>query len=289
MPKNSRKKQNYYKMKGCSKNAKHLGGSSNLVLAYPSKNINTLPNPALAYTGKGGACTNGFTSLSYKPPNIDGVNPTQPSSGPSAGGYNFLNPQVQRGGGCGCGLNMTGGGVSSIMKGGSCSSCVSSFLKGGAGSHRVGCKCSACKNKMKGGSGNNGIPYPNGLVGSAWTPSVGGWPGVKGIGGDNSYLGHNNYNTDISRYMINTNANRPFSIGGGKKKLNKTLKNRKQKGGSFSNFLAQDLINVGRQIQYGLGSAYNGIAGYPQSPSPMPWKGQFQYNSDNTVTIPKKY
>ena len=184
---------------------------------------------------------------------------------------------------------MTGGGVSSIMKGGSCSSCVSSFLKGGAGSHRVGCKCSACKNKMKGGSGNNGIPYPNGLVGSAWTPSVGGWPGVKGIGGDNSYLGHNNYNTDISRYMINTNANRPFSIGGGKKKLNKTLKNRKQKGGSFSNFLAQDLINVGRQIQYGLGSAYNGIAGYPQSPSPMPWKGQFQYNSDNTVTIPKKY
>ena len=76
-----------------------------------------------------------------------------------------------------------------------------------------------------------------------------------------------------------------------KKKINKnkTLKNRKQNGGGFSNFLAQDLINVGRQIQYGLGTAYNGIAGYEPSASPLPWKGQFQYGSNNIVTIPKKY
>lgn len=306
MGKNSRKNQKYYKMKGCSKNEKHLGGSSDLVLAYPSKNVHTVPNSALAYTGKGGSCTGGFSSLSYTPPNVNGANPAFASSGPSAGGYNFLNPQTQRGGSCGCGSNvMTGGGVKPIMKGGSCSSCVSNFLKGGAGphrvgckcsvcknkmnggAHRVGCKCSACKNKMYGGSGNNGIPYPNGLVGSAWTPSVGGWPGVKGIGGDSNYLAYNKYHSDISRDIVSTGANRPFSIGGSRK--NRTLKNRKQNGGSFSNFLAQDLINVGRQIQYGLGSAYNGIAGYPQAPNPLPWKGQFQYNSDSVVTIPKQY
>lgn len=290
MPKNSRKKQKYYKMKGCSKNQKHLGGSTNLALAYSPKNVQTVSNPALSYTGKGGgsACSSGISNLSYSASNINGVNPAYPSSGPPAGGYNFLNPQQsQLGGGCGCGLNMTGGAVTPIMKGGSCSSCVSNFLMGGSGPHRVGCKCSTCKNKMGGGgSGNNGIPYPNGLVGNAWTPSVGGWPGVKGIGGENSYLAHNNYHTDVSRSIINTNANRPFSIGGRK---NKTLKNRRQNGGSLSNFLAQDLINVGRQIQYGLGSAYNGLAGYSQGPSPLPWKGQFQYNSDNVVTIPKRY
>ena len=69
MPRNSRKKQNYYKMKGCSKNQKHLGGSNN-DLAYTNKNIHTVPNPYLAYTGKGG-----FSSLSYKPSNIGGTNP----------------------------------------------------------------------------------------------------------------------------------------------------------------------------------------------------------------------
>ena len=226
MPRNSRKKQNYYKMKGCSKNQKHLGGSNNNDLAYTNKNVNTVSNPHLAYTGKGGSYKSGFSSLSYKPSNIGGTNPAFPSGGPPLGGFNFLNPQVQqRGGGCGCNLNMSGGGVTNLMKGGQCSSCVSNFLKGGSGPHRLNCKCSTCKNKMMGGAGNNGIPYPNGLVGSAWTPSVSGWPGVKGIGGDNSYLAPNNYHTDISRDIINTGANRPFSIGGRKK--NKTLKNRK--------------------------------------------------------------
>jgi hypothetical protein len=259
--KNSRRNQKLYKMKGCSKSKslkKYLGGSpSNINLAYPSSNVQTSSNPFLAYTGKnpykgmGGSSNKYLTDLAY-PQNVNGA---YPSTGPTAGGFNFLNPQnnqhggAQKGGNCGCGLPQMGG-----------------------GSHRVGCKCSACKVKMHGGSGNNGIPYPDGLVGSPWTPSVSGWPGVSGVDGGSNYLAYNTYPTDVQTSMISTGANTPFSIGGGKK----TRKRRScQKGGTLSNFLTQDLINLGRQFQFGLGSAYNGLSGYAAPVSPLPWQGQF--------------
>jgi hypothetical protein len=282
--KNSRRNQKLYKMKGCSKSKslkKYLGGSpSNISLAYPSSNVPTSPNPSLAYTGKnpykgigGSTCSSNkyLSDLAY-PQNINGANPTYPSTGPPSGGFNFLNPQnsqhggAQKGGNCGCGLSQMGGG----KKGGTCPTCLMGFMAGG--SHRVGCKCSACKRKMHGGSGNNGIPYPDGLVGSPWTPSVGGWPGVSGVDGGSNYLAYNTYPTDVQTSMISTGANPPFSIGGGKK----SRKRRScQKGGTLSNFLAQDLINLGRQFQFGLGSAYNGLAGYAAPASPLPWQGQF--------------
>ena len=254
--KNSRRNQKLYKMKGCSKSKsfkKYLGGSpSNINLAYPSSNVQTSPNPFLAYTGKnpykgmGGSSNKYLTDLAY-PQNVNGA---YPSTGPTAGGFNFLNPQnSQHGGNCGCGLPQMGG-----------------------GSHRVGCKCSTCKGKMHGGSGNNGIPYPDGLVGSPWTPSVSGWPGVSGVDGGSNYLAYNTYPTDVQTSMISTGANPPFSIGGGKK----SRKRRScQKGGTLSNFLTQDLINLGRQFQFGLGSAYNGLSGYAAPASPLPWQGQF--------------
>ena len=247
--KHSTRRQKLYKMKGCSKTRKNsFGGSpSNINLAYPSNNIPTSPNPFLAYTGKGGGPL----------ANVNGSNPIYPSTGPKSSGYNFLNSQVpQHGGGCGCGIPQMGG---------TCSTCVNNFMKGG--SHRIGCKCSKCKMIKHGGSGNNGIPYPNGLVGSPWTPSVGGWPGVSGVGGDSNYLALNKYPTDAQTSIINTGANAPFSVGGRKK--------RRQKGGTLSNFLTQDLINLGRQFQYGLGTAYNAFAGYTPPVNPLPWKGQF--------------
>jgi hypothetical protein len=157
-----------------------------------------------------------------------GGNAGYPNQGPPAGGFNFLNPQQTQRGGCGgCG-----------MKGG-----------------------------MKGGSGNNGIPYPNGLVGSSWTPNISTWPGVNGISGDSNYLALNKYPVDPQTAMISVGAQAPFT--GGKKR-------RTQKGGNLSNLFTQDLINLGRQIQYGVGSAYNGISGYPSPVSPLPWKGQLQ-------------
>jgi hypothetical protein len=80
--------------------------------------------------------------------------------------------------------------------------------------------------------------------------------------------------------MISTGANRPFSVGG--KRTKKQRKQRKQGGGSA--FLGQDLINLGRQIQFGLGSAYNAVAGYSAPANPLPWKGQLT-DSSNINTI----
>jgi len=264
--KNSRRNQKLYKMKGCSKTQKkYLGGSpADINLAYPSNNVHFVPNPFLAYTGKGGAgCSNGYSSNLAVTKNINGANPTLPSTGPPSNGFNFLNPQGAQHGGCGCGLPQTGG----AQIGGKCPLCVMGFMKGG--SHRVGCKCSRCKMSKRGGSGNNGIPYPDGLVGNPWTPSIKGWPGVSGIDGDNNYLAPNKYHTDVQTAMISTGANPPFSIGG------KKTRRRRQTGGTLSNFITQDFINLGRQFQFGLGTAYNALAGYSAPTSPLPWQGQF--------------
>jgi hypothetical protein len=172
----------------------------------------------------------------------------------------FLNPQIQRGGSCGsCGAPFMKGGRS--KKGGCGPLCAPGFMVGGK-NHRIGCKCSSCKNMV---GGNPGIPYPNGLVGSPWTPS-GGWPGVDGVQGGRNFLAPNEYKTDVQTSIISTGAQPPFSIGG--------KKTRKQRGGALDNFLSQDLINLGRQFQFGLGSAYNALAGYSSPVNPMPWKGQ---------------
>ena len=241
-----RKHQKLYRMKGCSsKKCKYVGGSADLNLAYPSNNVPTVPNPFLSYTGKGGSLAN-----------INGVDKTMPNGGPPSIGFNFLNPiGAQRGGCCGsCGGVMTGG-------------------------------CGTCGGVMTGG--NPGIPYPNGLVGSPWTASSGGWPGVNGVQGDNNYLAHNDYKTDISRQMIATGANPPFSIGGrrrGTRKSRKGKRSKTQRGGTLSNFLTQDLINLGRQFQFGVGSAYNTLSGYSAPVSPLPWRDQIP-NSTNLSSI----
>ena len=290
----SKKHQTLYKMKGCSKRSRknHLGGSSgNINLAYPSNNVKTEPNPFLAYSGKGGSACNSMSSSNLAPTNTNGANPVNPSTGPSSGGFNFLNSQSQRGGNCGCGLQMGGGfGMGMGCGTGMCPLAPSQT----GGSHRRGCRCSTCKRKQMGGSSvqsNNGLPYPNGLVGSPWTPSASGWPGVDGISGDRNYLGYNTYQpNDVSRQMINTGAQPPFSIGGRKTRKGSNMSSRRgrrgrkgQKGGISSNFLGQDLINLGRQLQNGFGTAYNGLAGYPSPVNPLPWKGQLQ----NTNSLSK--
>ena len=183
-----------------------------------------------------------------------------PNPGPASGGFNFLNPQnTQSGGNCGTAM------------------CTAPLAMLGGGKHRTECKCSTCKKTIKGGSG---IPYPNGLVGSGWTSDVSGWPGVGGISGNRNYLLPNTYPTDPQTEIIDTGAQPPFSVGGKRKKG--------QKGGTLSNFLAQDLLNLGRQIQYGLGTTYNALAGYASPVNPMPWKNQLS-NSANISTIKAAY
>lgn len=260
-------KQKVYKMIGCSKKTRknHLGGSTDTPLAYTGKPSFSLPNPHLAYTGKGGSSC-GLTTDTSIPINTNAANPALPNTGPVSNGNNtiFNSAISQRGGCCGTCGSMTGGGIR--KKGGMCPSCSLGFMLGGK-KHRNGCRCSLCKrNEMKGG--NIGIPYPNGLVGSPWTPSISGWPGVDGIPGNRNYFELNTYNNDISRQMVDIGANPPFlNLKGGKR--------RKQKGGTLSNFLTQDLINLGRQFQFGMGSAYNALAGYSTPVNPMPWKDQF--------------
>jgi hypothetical protein len=43
--------------------------------------------------------------------------------------------------------------------------------------------------------------------------------------------------------------------------------------------MMQDLINLGRQTQFGFGSAYNGINGFPAPVNPLPWKDQLTHES----------
>ena len=117
------------------------------------------------------------------------------------------------------------------------------------------------------------------LVGSPWTANSN-W-------GQNNYYPENTYApNDVSRQMLAAGANPPFSVGGRRKRIkhvNKTNRKRPQKGGALSNFMFEDLVNLGRQVNFGLGSTYNALAGYPGPVNPMPWKGQLvpQHNQIN--------
>jgi len=269
MGKTKGRKQKFYKMVGCSKKTRknYLGGAT---LAYTGQPTSFFPNPHLAYTGKGGSLTKNTST----PINTNAANPTLPNTGPvSAGSNTIFNSALNQKGGSNCGL-MTGGRRN--KKGGMCPMCALGFMVGGV-KHRKECKCIQCKG-MRGG--NAGIPYPNGLIGSSWTPSTNTWPGVDGVSGNSNHYPINTYsNGDPQTSMVDVGANPPFlNTKGGKK--------RKQKGGAVSNLLGQDLINLGRQFQFGIGSAYNALAGYAAPVNPMPWKDQFPSKLPfNPVTI----
>ena len=183
----------------------------------------------------GGKC--GLYQPSDMPTNMNGSNPLYPSTGPKVGGFDFL--------------------TGNSMKGGSCGSCAMPM--------------------MRGGNGINPIPAP--LVGSPW--SANNWPASKVDSPHNAtHFPLNTYTNDVPLQMKATGASPPYSSfkGGRRYKRNKTNKtnktNRKQRGGIYSNFISQDLINLGRQIQTGAISSYDGLRGVQQPASPLPWRGQ---------------
>ncbi len=289
-------------------------------LAYTGKGGNkcaTNFSPSnLAYTGKGGyKCPPNTTDSNNSnlgivtTSNVNGVNPLYPNTGPPFNGFNFLNPITnQRGGNCSssCAVNMNGmSGGNSHRNNCRCSTCK---MNGGnshksdcncdkcTSSHKSDCNCSKCNmNGLKlitGGGGcstsNGGIPYPDGLVGKPYVNPTN-LPGANHIPGDANYYSLNTYINDVSRQMLDIGANRPFLgfFKGGKriKRIKKSNnKTRKMKGGTLSNFLGQDLINLGRQFTFGVGSAYNALNGYSAPTNPLPWKGQLP-NSANLNTI----
>jgi hypothetical protein len=234
------RKQKMYNMKGCSKTRKHyLGGSGDVTLAYTGHKNPTVSNPFLIPKQLLG----GANKYAY---------PNEGATIPPPNGVIFNNASQQNGG-CGCGIPLMTGGKS-LTCGKSLTGDMG-FIVGGV-RHRFACKCSKCKKRsMKGGN-----PYPNGLVGSPWSSNINNWSGVDGVPGNHNYIANNTYNNDDSRQMIDVNTT------GGK---------RKQKGGTLSNFMTQDLINLGRQFQFGVGSAYNALAGYSSPVNPLPWKDHF--------------
>ena len=122
--------------------------------------------------------------------------------------------------------------------------CVTCGSLFGGGKHRVGCRCSLCKKKqMNGGSTNTLIPL-------------------------------NNYHTDIQTSIMPTRGGR---------RSNMVTRKRSLKGGTLSNFLGQDLINLGRQFQFGVGSAYNGLSGINAPINPLPWKDQFTHTNNSRI------
>jgi hypothetical protein len=136
-----------------------------------------------------------------------------------------------------------------------------------------------CNNIMSGGnrSQKGGTWAPQGLIGEPWKSSPADWPGVNG---SRNYLEYNQFiNGDPQTSMISLGSNPPFLTGG---KKSRSSKRRKQKGGALSNFLLQDFINLGRQTQFNLGSAYNGINGYSAPINPLPWKDQM-LNSSSAI------
>jgi hypothetical protein len=262
MSKNKSYRKKNYKQKGCSskkckrnttkknKNKKpiiYLGGKSSS-LAYTPVDNPQFQNDNL----------NPNSNLAYTPnPN---PNP-YPNEGPAPGGFNFLNSNSQNGGNSGCGCNnvqQLGGGKTKKtkkMKGGNCDSDV-------AGTAAT-------------------MTYPNGLVGNSWSFKPSSWP--------SNHLGYNTYDNDISRQMVDVGSAYPFSfIRGGKRGKNKSKKSkslkRKHKGGALSNFLGQDLIDLGQQFKYNMNSSYNALRGYSAPVNPTPWKDQLSNKNVQMLT-----
>ena len=287
-----KKHQKLYKMKGCSKKNKsrrRLAGGSNPFMAYTGKPLNTQANPFLAYTGTGGSSLSDNirlpSAVDVMSPNsmssLYGGNPALPNTGPVSldkstiptnmgsmkyGGSSCgsCNSPLMSGGSCGACSNVA-------MTGGTCASCSSPLMTGGS----CGCNLLTGGKKQKGGQTIN----PQGLVGSPWTSRPSTWPGVDSVDGNRNYLEHNGFKTDPQTALISLGANPPFLFGGrkrgstrrGKRRL---TKKRRQKGGTTSNLLSQDLLNLGRQIQYTMGSTYNALNGYSAPTPVLPWQGQ---------------
>jgi hypothetical protein len=262
--------QKLYKMKGCSKTVRKGGGDGDVYLAYPANNVSFLPNSHLAYTGKGGACGLNAPLASSIPVNPYGGDRTMPNTGPPAGGYNFLNSVRSQHGGCGEMCSMRGGKRATRRARGKARA-RGRAKAGGCGPMCMAPLLLAGGNKSQQG-GNPGIPYPNGLAGSPWTPAISGWPGVNGVQGDRNHFPLNTYKNDISRQMVDVGPNPPFVVGGRKRVKGRT---QKQRGGTLSNFLTQDFVNLGRQVQFGVGSTYNALSGYSAPVNPLPWKDQY--------------
>jgi hypothetical protein len=148
----------------------------------------------------------------------------------------------QAGGDCGCSSQMKGGG----HRGGK-------WQKGGCGDSM----CSV--GGAQGGGAQGG--GASALVGAPWDPTN---PGALPVP---NYFKLNTYDTDISRQMVATGAQPPFSVGGGR---GRRRRGKSQKGGG--------LLDYGPYIA---GSVTSALGGYKGPVSPSPVVGQFASSAEH--------
>jgi len=212
----SKRTQKLWKMKGCAKSRRNLGGKRG---------------------GSWGKKTGGKKGKSRK----------------------------QRGGNCGCGLQLGGGCRCGLQLGGAqkggCSSCLSGGVQMGG---RAGVQMGGRAGVQMGGRAG-GINYGGpALVGAPWSGKIADWPGVSGKDGQTNFFSLNEYKSvDPQTSMISERDQQTFMKGG------RRLRNKR--GGGV---VPQDLVNLGRSMVYGLGSAYNTLNGYASPANPLPYKDQ---------------
>ena len=193
-------------------------------------------------------------------------------------GCSRKNKKCMRGGGCGCGNPFFGGN----QRGGGC-----------------GCGASILGGSQSGGMKMGGSEPA--LIGTPWTANIGSWPGVGGNDGQSNFFSLNKYTPFSPETQMEQERggaifppeNVKYLVGGRRRgkgqRVRKTKskqyrkdkfsrnKNKKLlKGGS--NVFGEDILNSGRSIQYGIGSAYNALLGYQKPIDPLPFSDQYTKN-----------
>ena len=149
-----------------------------------------------------------------------------------------------------------------------------------------GGNCDVCNSiQVASQSGGNNVlkPLPGPFEGSAWGPNLK-WPGMNGIGGDENYFKPYNTNYGSTSYQLPADADagylNPMSLVGGYR-YNKSHSKTSSRATSNSisskrggGLVPQDLVNLGRDFNYNLKTAYNAFNGYKAPVDPSPYKGQ---------------
>ena len=133
-----------------------------------------------------------------------------------------------------------------------------------------GGNCTQC---MTGGSNffNPPPPIPGPILGSPWNTSVKGLPGENGIGGDRNYL------ASYAGSITNDPQQQMLMSGSGYKTANSMVggrRNKKNKIKRGGGFIPTDLLNLGRNVNYSINSAYNTFNGHNPPVNHLPYKDQ---------------
>jgi len=142
------------------------------------------------------------------------------------------------------------GGCGMCLSGGARTRRTRSCRKGG----KKACGCGKFPTFLKGGSA---------LIGQPWTSTT---------SGNANYYSNNGLDKDPQYIQIQERDNNTVpphtafsSLKGGRRRKYKI------RGGGF---IPQDIVNLGRNVTYGAGSAYNALMGYPKPVNPAPYMDQ---------------